>query len=129
MLSLVPRPSTRPAALPPLPPDPYEDDTGLARVTVVRHRPAPVNLPVGVLPVGDLEVRLERVDAETLWWSCSTADAPIFPDPLTTLPDDEPTTVRLTTGPDGVTLRHKRRNSSGYLLCRATAVSSSSAGC
>ncbi|GAB3083809.1 hypothetical protein [Micromonospora schwarzwaldensis] len=107
MLSLVPRPSTRPAFLPPLPPDPYEDDTGLARVTVVRHRPAPVDLPVGVLPVGDLQVRLERVDAETLRWSWATADAPIFPEPLTTLPDDEPTTVRLTTGPDGVTLRHE----------------------
>ncbi|MFY1661224.1 hypothetical protein [Micromonospora sp. WMMD1274] len=107
MLSLVPRPSTRPAILPPLPPDPYEDDTGLARVTVVRHRPAPVGLPVGVLPVGDLQVRLERIDAETLRWSWETADAPIFPEPLTTLPDDEPTTVRLTTGPDGVTLRHE----------------------
>ncbi|MFI7209930.1 hypothetical protein ACIBP4_06815 [Micromonospora maritima] len=107
MLSLVPRPSTRPAILPPLPPDPYEDDTGLARVTVVRHRPGPVELPVGVLPVGDLEVRLEPVDAETLGWSWATADAPIFPEPLTTLPDDEPTTVRLTSGPDGVTLRHE----------------------
>ncbi|WP_431924818.1 hypothetical protein [Micromonospora wenchangensis] len=109
MLSLVPRPSTRPAILPPLPPDPYEDDTGLARVTVVRHRPAPVmvNLPVGVLPVGDLEVRLDRVDAETFRWSWAPAEAPIFPNPLTVLPDDEPTTVRLTTDSDGVTLRHE----------------------
>ncbi|WP_422741162.1 hypothetical protein ACN27B_19220 [Micromonospora sp. WMMD754] len=107
MLSLVPRPSTRPAILPPLPPDPYEDDTGLARVTVVRHRPGPVDLPVGVLPVGDLEVRLERIDAETLRWSWASAEESIFPEPLTTLPDDEPTTVRLTTGPDGVTLRHE----------------------
>ncbi|WP_420115570.1 hypothetical protein [Micromonospora sp.] len=107
MLSLVPRPSTRPAGMPPRPPDPYEDDTGLARVTVVRHRPAPVALPVGVLPVGDLEVRLDRVDAETFRWSWATADSPLFPDPLTTVPDDEPSTVRLTTGPDGVTLRHE----------------------
>lgn len=107
MLSLVPRPSTRPAILPPLPPDPYDDDTGLARVTVVRHRPAPVGLPVVVLPVGDLQVRLERIDAGSLRWSWETADAPIFPEPLTTLPDDEPTTVRLTTGTDGVTLRHE----------------------
>ncbi|SCG76040.1 hypothetical protein [Micromonospora coxensis] len=107
MLSLVPRPSNRPAVLRPLPPDPYEDDAGLARVAVVRHRPAPVEVPVGVLPVGDLEVRLERVDGETLTWSWTTADAPIFPEPLTALPDDEPSTVRLTSGPDGVTLRHE----------------------
>ncbi|MFI5835849.1 hypothetical protein ACIA5A_19475 [Micromonospora sp. NPDC051300] len=107
MLSLVPRPSTRPALLPPLPPDPYEDDTGLARVAVARRRRAPVDLPVGVLPVGDLQVRLERIDADTLRWAWETSDAPIFPDPLTALPDDEPTTVRLTTGPHGVTLRHE----------------------
>jgi hypothetical protein len=31
---------------------------------------------------------------------------PIFPRPLTTLPDDQSSTVRLTSGPDGVTLRH-----------------------
>lgn len=42
MLSLVPRPSGRQAILRPLPPDPYEDDADLPRVTVVRHRPAPV---------------------------------------------------------------------------------------
>ncbi|MET7671825.1 hypothetical protein [Micromonospora luteifusca] len=107
MLSLVPRPSGRPALLPPLPPDPYEDDSGLSRVAVVRHRPAPVEVPVGVLPAGDLEVRLRRVDDETLLWSWSTADEPIFPHPLTTLPDDEPSTVRLTSGPDGFTLRHE----------------------
>ncbi|MEU1605724.1 hypothetical protein [Micromonospora matsumotoense] len=107
MLSLVPRPSTRPAILPPLPSDPYEDDNGLDRVTVVRHQAAPVTLPVGVLPVGDLEVRLDRVDAGTFRWSWATAESPIFPDPLTVLPDDEPTTVRVTTGPDGVTLRHE----------------------
>ncbi|MGB2571731.1 hypothetical protein ACPFP2_25245 [Micromonospora citrea] len=106
MLSLVPRPSGRPAILPP-PPDPYEDDAGLSRVAVVRHRPAPVEVPVGVLPVGDLAVRLERVDGETLRWSWTTADEPIFPEPLATLPDDEPSTVRLTSGPDGVTLRHE----------------------
>ncbi|MGC4812186.1 hypothetical protein ACLQ29_16820 [Micromonospora sp. DT228] len=104
MLSLVPRPSGRPALLPP---DPYEDDADLSRVAVVRHRLAPVEVPVGVLPVGDLEVRLERVDDETLQWSWSTADEPIFPDPLVTMPDDEPSTVRLTSGPDGFTLRHE----------------------
>ncbi|MBM7494445.1 hypothetical protein JOD64_005667 [Micromonospora luteifusca] len=107
MLSLVPRPSGRPALLPPLPPDPYEDDTGLSRVAVVRHRPAPVEVPAGVLPAGDLEVRLRRVDDETLLWSWSTADEPIFPHPLTTQPDNEPSTVRLTSGPDGFTLRHE----------------------
>lgn len=107
MLSLVARPSGRPAILPPLPPDPYEDDAGLSRVAVVRHRPAPVEVPVGVLPAGDLEVRLERVDGETLRWSWATADEPIFPDPLATLPDNESSTVRLTSGPDGFTLRHE----------------------
>ena len=66
MLSLVPRPSSRPAVLPPLPPDPYEDDAGLCRVEVVRYRPAPVEVPAGMLPVGDLKVRLDRVDGETL---------------------------------------------------------------
>jgi hypothetical protein len=107
MLSLVPRPSSRPATLPPLPPDPYQDDTGLSRVTVIRHRPTPVQVPEGVLPAGDLEIRLERVDGETLTWSWATADEPIFPRPLTTLPDDEPSTVRLASGPDGFTLRHE----------------------
>ncbi|WP_405107289.1 hypothetical protein OG559_23910 [Micromonospora sp. NBC_01405] len=107
MRSLVPRPSGRPAILPPLPPDPYEDDTGLSRVAVVRYRPAPVDVSVGVLPAGDLEVRLERVDSGTLTWSWATADEPIFPQPLATLPDDEPSTVRLTSGPDGFTLRHE----------------------
>jgi hypothetical protein len=107
MLSLVPRPPGRSALLPPLPPDPHEDDTGLSRVTVVRHRPAPVELPEGVLPVGDLEVRLERVDDETLTWSWATAGEPIFPSPLLTLPDEEPSTVRLMSGPDGFTLRHE----------------------
>ncbi|MFD0743220.1 hypothetical protein ACFQ1L_16565 [Phytohabitans flavus] len=62
---------------------------------------------MGVLPAGDLEVRLERVDGETLRWSWATADEPIFPHPLATLPDDEPSTVRLTSGPDGFTLRHE----------------------
>ncbi|MEH1056882.1 hypothetical protein V6U89_16960 [Micromonospora sp. CPCC 206171] len=107
MLSLVPRPSGRPAILPPLPRDPYEDDTGLSRVAVARYRPAPVEVPLGVLPAGDLEVRLKRVDAETLLWSWATADEPIFPRPLATLPDDEPSTVRLTSGPDGFALRHE----------------------
>lgn len=107
MLSLVRRPSGRPAILPPPPPDPYEDDTGLPRVAVLRRRPAPVEVPVGVLPAGDLAVRLERVDAETLTWSWARADEPIFPRPLTTLPDDEPSTVRLTSGPEGFTLRHE----------------------
>ncbi|MEV4481515.1 hypothetical protein [Micromonospora coxensis] len=107
MLSLVPRPSGGPGGSRPLPPDPYRDDAGLSRVAVVRHRSAPVEVPAGVLPVGDLAVRLERVDDETLTWSWSTADAPIFPEPLTTLPDDEPSTVRLTSGPDGFTLRHE----------------------
>ncbi|MFI6230359.1 hypothetical protein ACIBCR_23970 [Micromonospora echinospora] len=107
MLSLVPRPSSRPAILPPLPLDPYEDDTGLSRVTVIRHRPTPIEVPEGVLPVGDLEVRLDRVDGETLTWSWATAAEPIFPRPLSTLPDDEPSTVRLASGPDGFTLRHE----------------------
>jgi hypothetical protein len=106
MLSLVPRPSHRPALLPPLPRDPYGDD-GLSRVTVVRQLPAPVELPVGVLPAGDLEVRLDRVDDRTLTWSWATAAAPIFPHPLTTLPDDRPSTVRLSSGPGGFTLRHE----------------------
>ncbi|MBM0258109.1 hypothetical protein [Micromonospora sp. 4G55] len=107
MLSLVPRPSGRPAILGPLPPDPYEDDAGLSRVAVVRYRPVPVEASVGVLPAGDLEVRLEPVDGETLTWSWATADEPIFPQPLTTLPDNEPSTVRLTSGPDGFELRHE----------------------
>lgn len=96
MLSLVPRPSGRPA--------PEEDD---ARVAVVRHRPAPVEIPGGVLDVGDLEVRLHRVDDETFTWSWATAAEPIFPRPLTVLPDNEPSTVRLTSGPEGCTLRHE----------------------
>lgn len=107
MLSLLPRPAGRPATLRPFPPDPYEDDTGLSRVAVVRHRPTAVEVPAGVLPAGDLAVRLERVDGQTLTWSWTTADEPIFPRPLTTLPDDEPSTVRLTSGPDGFTLRHE----------------------
>ncbi|BCJ61966.1 hypothetical protein Jiend_53880 [Micromonospora endophytica] len=107
MLSLVPRPSGRPASLPPLPPDPYQDDAGLPRVAVVRDRPAPVEVAPGVLPAGDLEVRLERIDGETLTWSWATADEPIFPRPLDTLPDDEPSTVRLTVGPGGFRLRHE----------------------
>lgn len=107
MLSLAPRPSGRPAILAQLPPDPYQDDSGLARVTVVRHRPAPVDVPVGVLPVGDLEVRLEQVDGETFSWTWATADEPIFPQPLVDVPDDQPSTVRLTRGPDGFTLRHE----------------------
>ncbi|WP_144122783.1 hypothetical protein [Catellatospora sichuanensis] len=107
MLSLAPRPSSRPAILAPVPPDPYEDDTGLPRVAVVRCRPAPVEVPVGVLPAGDLEVRLERADGETFSWSWATADEPIFPHPLVALPDDEPSSVRLTSGPDGSTLRHE----------------------
>ncbi|MGK5440408.1 hypothetical protein ACSNN7_01040 [Micromonospora sp. URMC 105] len=107
MLSLVPRPSGRPALLGPPPPDPYMDDTGLSRVTVIRRRPAPVEVSVGVLPAGDLAVRLDRVDGEALIWSWATAGEPIFPQPLTTLPDDEPSTVRLTSGPDGFELRHE----------------------
>lgn len=107
MLSLVPRPSGGQAILRPLPPDPYQDDAGLPRVTVVRHRPAPVEVSGRVLPAGDLAVRLERVDGETLNWSWATADEPVFPHPLDTLPDDEPSTVRLTSGPDGFTLRHE----------------------
>ncbi|MEU1689012.1 hypothetical protein [Micromonospora sp. NPDC005707] len=107
MLSLVPRPSGRPAILPPPPPDLYEDDSGLPRVTVVRHRPAPVEISGETLPAGDLEVRLDRVDDETLTWSWAAADEPIFPQPLDTLPDDEPSIVRLTSGPDGFTLRHE----------------------
>jgi hypothetical protein len=113
MLSLVPRPSGyHPALQPHLPPGPDED-----RVTVVRHRPGPVEVPVGVLPAGDLEVRLDRAGGETLTWSWATAAEPIFPQPLTTLPDDEPTTVRLAIGPDGLTLRHE-----GVLGRDATAV-------
>lgn len=107
MLSLAPRPSNRPAILAPLPPDPYEDDTSLPRVTVVRCRPTPIEPPAGVLPVGDLEIRLERVDGQTFTWSWATAAEPIFPQPLVALPDDEPSTVRLTSGPDGFTLRHE----------------------
>lgn len=64
-------------------------------------------LAAGELPAGDLEVRLERVDGETLRWSWAAADEPIFPDPLDTLPEDESSTVRLTSGPDGFTLRHE----------------------
>ncbi|MGB2571769.1 hypothetical protein ACPFP2_25445 [Micromonospora citrea] len=63
--------------------------------------------PSSVLPAGDLAVRLERVDGGTLTWSWATADEPIFPQPLATLTNDEPSTVRLTSGPDGVTLRHE----------------------
>ncbi|GAB1646784.1 hypothetical protein [Krasilnikovia sp. MM14-A1259] len=107
LMSLVPRPSNRPAILSPLPPDPYEDDTGLPRVAVVRHRPSPVAVPAGVLPAGDLEIRLEQTDDDTFTWSWAAADEPIFPHPLTALPDDEPSTVRLTPGPDGFTLRHE----------------------
>ena len=104
MLSLVPRPSGRPAGLPP---DPDEDGTGPSRVTVVRHRPAPVEVAPAVLPAGDLEIRLDRTGDDTLRWSWATAAEPIFPSPLTTLPDDEPSTVRLTSGPGGFTLRHE----------------------
>ena len=99
MLSLVPRPSGRPAL-----PDP---GPGLPRVTVVRHRSGPVQLPAGVIPAGDLEVRLDHTGPGTATWSWATAGEPIFPVPLTTLPDDQPSTVRLTPGPDGVTLRHE----------------------
>lgn len=107
MLSLVPRPSERPDILPPLPIDPFDDDTGLSRVTVVRHLPAPVELPTGVLPAGDLQVRLERLDGQTVTWSWERANEPIFPKPLTMLPDEQPSTVRLTSGPDGFTLWHE----------------------
>jgi hypothetical protein len=107
MLSLVPRPSGRPGILPPLAPDPYEDDTGLPRVAVVRRRTTPVEVPEGVLPVGDLDVRLERVADEALTWSWVTADEPIFPRPLTTPPDDQPSTIRLKVGADGFALRHE----------------------
>ncbi|WP_155370989.1 hypothetical protein [Catellatospora vulcania] len=107
MLSLAPRPSGRPSVLPPGAPDPDRDDTGLPRVTVVCRRPAPVEVPVGVLPAGDLEVRLARVDSETFSWSWATAEEPLFPHPLVALPDEEPSTVRLTSGPDGFTLRHE----------------------
>ena len=99
MLSLVRRPSGRPA-----PVDPGPD---LPRVTVVRHRSGPVQLPVGVIPAGDLEIRLDPAGPGTATWSWATAAGPIFPVPLTTLPDDEPSTVRLVPGPDGVTLRHE----------------------
>ncbi len=102
MLSLVPRPSGRPTGPPPAPVDP-----GLPRVTVVRHRPTPIDIPAAVLSAGDLEVRLEPSTHETLTWSWATADHPIFPAPSTTLPDDQPSTVRLTSGPNGFTMRHE----------------------
>ncbi|MEU7998940.1 hypothetical protein AB0B83_26965 [Micromonospora sp. NPDC049060] len=108
MLSLVPRPSARPGILPLLPAGhPYEDDADLSRVAVVRRRPAPIEVPAEVLPVGDLEVRLERVDDETFTWSWATAVEPIFPHPLTTLPEDEPSAVRVMSGSGGFTLRHE----------------------
>ncbi|MCI4066832.1 hypothetical protein MRQ36_31435 [Micromonospora sp. R77] len=103
MLSLVPRPSHGSRLLS----DPSEDEADLSRVTVVRHRPAPVEVSVGVLPAGDLAVRLERIDAGTVRWSWAAADEPIFPEPPATLPDDQPSTVRLTVGADGCTLRHE----------------------
>ncbi|MEU8367886.1 hypothetical protein [Micromonospora tulbaghiae] len=84
-----------------------EDDEGLDRVTVLSHRPAPVEVPAMVLPAGDLAIRLEHVDDETLRWTWTTADGPVFPEPVVTLPDGEPSTVRLTSGPDGFTLRHE----------------------
>jgi hypothetical protein len=76
-------------------------------VTVVRHRSAGVEALVGVLPAGDLEVRLERLDGETVRWSWAVADEPTFPHPLTTLPGPEPSTVRLTSAGDGWTRRHE----------------------
>jgi hypothetical protein len=107
MLSMAPRPSGRPAILPPLPPDLYEDDSGLSRVTVLRRRSTPIEVPAGLLPAGDLEVRLEQVDSDTLTWTWATAGEPIFPNPLIALPDDEPSTIRLIHSQDGYTLRHE----------------------
>ncbi|GHJ54450.1 hypothetical protein Nm8I071_37570 [Nonomuraea sp. TT08I-71] len=49
---------------------------------------------------------MDRVDGETLGWSWATVDESIFRHPLEVLPDDEPSIVRLSFGPDSFTLRH-----------------------
>ncbi|MFC7531888.1 hypothetical protein [Actinoplanes sp. GCM10030250] len=89
---------------------PGQDGAELPRVTVVRRRPAPVRLPEeAVLPAGDLEIRLSAgAGKDTLTWEWAVAAAPIFPVPVTALPDDRPTTVRLHLDEAGdLTLRHE----------------------
>ena len=117
MLSLVARPVTGPrAAL-----EPDDDDRGLPRVAVVRRRSVPPAVasallvdPAGtlavdeVLPAGDLAIRLGTVAPGTMSWRWALADSPIFPEPLTTLPDDEPGVVRLRVDDGDLILRHER---------------------
>ncbi|MFC4070026.1 hypothetical protein [Actinoplanes subglobosus] len=77
------------------------------RVTVVRTVPGPVRLPATV-PAGDLAIRLRpSAGAGTLTWEWTPADRPIFPEPLTALPDGRASAVHLLRNPDGtLTVRH-----------------------
>ncbi|MDI6102684.1 hypothetical protein QLQ12_29100 [Actinoplanes sp. NEAU-A12] len=101
------------------------DDAPGARVTVVRSRTLPAAvarvLPeclAGVIPAGDLEIRLRPADSPptgaepaALTWEWATAAQPISPYPVTTLPDEATSPVRFLVGPgDGgaeVTVRHE----------------------
>ncbi|HWS39106.1 MAG TPA: hypothetical protein VN408_40985 [Actinoplanes sp.] len=77
-----------------------ERDPELPRVTVVRPWPGPPPAE-GRLPVGDLTVELTRTGADTLEWRWAGGSA--------TLPDDQPSVVRVTDGNlrhEGVTGRH-----------------------
>ena len=113
MLRLVSRPATGYGAAR----EPDQDD----RVAVVRRRSVPPAVaaalladPAGalavdkVLPAGDLAIRLGTTARGTMSWRWTVADRPIFPEPLTTLPDDEPGVVRLRVDDGELTLRHER---------------------
>ncbi|MEV4277500.1 hypothetical protein [Actinoplanes xinjiangensis] len=77
------------------------------RVTVVRTAPRGIRLAT-TIPAGDLAIRLRpSADATTLTWEWALADRPIFPDPLTVLPDGRASAVHLRGNPEGtLTLRH-----------------------
>ncbi|MEU4561920.1 hypothetical protein AB0F72_26345 [Actinoplanes sp. NPDC023936] len=79
--------------------------TSAQRVTVVRRRDEAWTPPETIF-AGDLEIRLRRVREGTYTWEWVTGQ-PIFPDPVTRLPDDEPSTVRLTVQDGTPTVRHE----------------------
>ncbi|GAA1654325.1 hypothetical protein [Actinoplanes couchii] len=123
MLSLLPRP--KPSRLPF--PSPRERvtvppvDPG-PRVTVIRSRVMPAHRATAApdwlaptIPAGDVEIRLAVADggseAPVLTWRWATAASPISPPPVTALPDEQVTTVRMLIragiGDAEVTVRHE----------------------
>ncbi|MBB2947778.1 hypothetical protein FB565_007549 [Actinoplanes lutulentus] len=68
---------------------------------------AAAELMVGLLTQAD--------DGHTLNWSWARAGEPIFPAPLTTLPDDETSIVRLLVSPDGTRLGVRNEGVPGRL--------------